>query len=334
MKIQDNTNILESKYQWLITKYYPELFDELKSNEKLSNLTYLNLSKKYVPKMFELLIKQLQKIKDDILPHDTKILRKQIATMRDFIDLFIYSLDFDDDYDIWKALRDDINSGYALVWEFKDLYDIQDTSVKKAKYDKKELNFHRNKVIKWKKQLLNPKTYYCYLFYINKSTGKWYNKRNKNKLFYFLWWWVEIIPNIKVNWIKNFSILIKLLIDNALNETKTALELKELNNKNNMKIFHNYRKRLRFIIRIIDYFPLIVTDKNKYIWPLKQLNILVYQYWQVNDKITKLNIYKKRWEEKKVEKIKIEIKKEFKKIKKLETSLNPKNNLLSLKESI
>ncbi len=109
-------------------------------------------------------------------------------------------------------------------------------------------------------------------------------------------------------------------------------KVNNLKSRKNVNIFHNFRKRLRFIVRIIDYFPYIINNRWSFLKSIEKLNIIVSEYWVVNDKISKLNYYKKLW--KKTNLIKQEIVDEFIRVKILEKELLIKENLLIIYKSL
>lgn len=323
-KNKDNENF-SNKYQNLISKFFPKLYLKLWDKIKY-DLSYSELSKLYLPQMFIFVCDDLLFLNNDTLPHETKILRKQIATLRDFLDLFVYVYDFNEKYDIWKELRNNINDWYSFIWDFKDFYDIQDIPKNKAIYDNEQIKNYRKKILNWKKRLLDPKKYNLYLYYLNSEYLNNSFNRDKKNIFKFWWWGVDFKPNLKNNNLTEFSLFEKKLIDNALLEFEIVEKINNLDSKKNINIFHNFRKRLRFIVRIIDYFPYIIDDRMDCLESIEKLNIIVSEYWVVNDKISKLNYYKKLWN--KTDLIKQEIVDEFNRVKNLEKELLIRENLL------
>lgn len=269
---------------------------------------YNQMAKRILAVELRNLERDLQAFNEKTLPHEAKQLRKDIVVFRDYIDLFAYSLHFDQSYDIYNDLRIQLDKGYDALGEFKDLYDTSllmgNTNVK---YNEEEVVVYRRKVLKWKQNFLNQKTQALYFYFVHHIPEGLLYERNKNLLSKFYWGGTDLIPDLTISGLDNIKYLVR---ENLLQSQHNIVRIQEMDNLllgNNEEYFHDLRKRLRVVIKIATYFPRLLNQQTKNSQALVSIDTFVSKYGEVNDLLTAYHLAEKRNHKKKMKQLALEI---------------------------
>lgn len=248
-------------------------------------------------------------------PHETKDLRKRIGALREMMDLFVYSYWKTGKQDPWLEIRDFLDQGYELVGSYKDLYDIQNLeSPEQAVYDEEEVLPLRREIQNWwLRWSYSAKDVHGYL--TNPSQTRIY-KRKKADLSRFYWGASELVPAFGNSGEENLAVLCRDLLHTALSDWPTVKKIKtpasSLEKENQ---FHDFRKRLRSVARILRTFPGVYQGTEENLRHLEDLSTL---YGSINDKITAAHRAEKRGKKKRLEKLHEQIKEEWKELVQLQ----------------
>src|SRR5262245_36539599 len=96
-----------------------DVLDGAKADDP-SGSSYGALAAERTPKAFSTMNMSLGGFGAETLPHDAKLLRKQIGEARDYVDLFSFAYSKSGPGDPWKDLRAELDEGYEKVGAFKD----------------------------------------------------------------------------------------------------------------------------------------------------------------------------------------------------------------------
>lgn len=222
-----------------------------------SNQTYTGAIKDLANKAKGIVDSGIKEFNNETLPHQAKDLRKQIVRLRDILD--VYSHNFSHELNLWDDVRDDLDDGYTVVGDFKDLFDTNQEAVRalenggQPEYkDKKKLNERREKVLAWKKQYfaeggLSEKIWVLFLDIHELDSN---NLVNSKKYSDFFWGGVTAQPLASASPAQNARRLIDAQADLAVHEHPAVLEMKDPSSEKNEIIFHDHRKRLRTIVKV------------------------------------------------------------------------------------
>lgn len=204
------------------------------------------------------------------MPHDAKALRKYgLGKMRDHLDVFAYAYGFDRNTDRWRSLRKQIDKGYEVMGKFKDLYDAlppavrADPAQRDAVYagmgDK--IAARREAVVQWLAGFSDPQLVAQYQAHLESTDGE-IHKRSAKKLSRFFWGAAEIVPKKRKSGVENISRLERRLLKLAgadLDELSTIEKVaQKMDGKKIPKdeeLFHDFRKRIRTVVKLAGYFP-------------------------------------------------------------------------------
>ena len=272
--------------------------------------TYPDLAKASMQKTWNQFKKEADVLnKPGFLPHETKDLRKRIGTLRESLDLFVYSYWNTKKQDPWMQIRDFLDEGYELIGAYKDLYDIQNLeSPESAVYDNDEVQALRRDIqVWWQRWGYSYSDVYIYL--MNPSQTKIY-PRDKNELSRFYWGASELTPDLQISGEANLSRLSQDLLITALNDWPTVKKIKNpISSMEKENQFHDLRKRFRSVARILRSFEEIYTGSEENLVRLEELSD---RYGSINDKITAAHRAEKNGKKKKLEKLEEEIKDDWK----------------------
>jgi len=336
---------LRIKWVWLLVVFsltYGQLVAQVNANDNnspynatndiLENMSYHDLATTLTYQMLIGLKYGLEGFNKETLPHEAKQLRRQIGTVRIYVDIFSYAFEYNKDFDVWEELRDDLDKGYGKMGAFKDLFDTQRVEPQDAVYDKEEVKQYRKKVLKWKKKFLKPMRFTLYEYLIKyTATGVIYS-RPKDSLSKFFWGSVDIAPTTEITGIQNIALLVKKLISISEEDYVVVRTVDDLTDSQNEEVFHDFRKRLRSILKVIGYFNQVLTvSQDEYNEILEIVGDLVTYYGDINDILTSYHLAIKREHNRRAREFKREIKEEFKKVQKWqeENKINEKLVLLN-----
>lgn len=198
----------------------------------------------------------LGEFNEDTLPHQAKDFRKQIVSIRDVLD--IYSHNFADDLSLWEKVRDDLDLGYTVVGNFKDLYDadagIENPDSKPKYRDKDEVKKRRKVVLKWKTDYFKKDGQKSLnrLLKVTKPLVAGQIEQNP-KFSRFFWGGVEELPSPEMSPSQNARLLAVAIGRRVLGDHQDFLKLSDLGKVENEEIFHDHRKRVRTMVKICNF---------------------------------------------------------------------------------
>ena len=262
---------------------------------------------------------------DETLPHEAKNLRRDIGSFRIYIDIFPYAFEYDEEFDVWSELREDLDKGYEVMGKFKDLFDTQGVDIDDATYDESEVKRYRKKVLKWKKRFLKPVRLTLYKFLLRHPSTTGIYSRPKDKLSKFFWGGVKIVPDPEINGIQNIAMLIREINNIAIQDYSVVKSVSNLTDEENEEVFHDFRKRVRSTIKLLNYFPEVLIDQgnsDEFIVTMDLIKELVSNYGAVNDLITSYHLAEERGQRRKQRRLKRQIKEEFSVVKEWQTENN------------
>ena len=220
----------------------------------------------------------------DTLPHEAKLLSKEIGRVRSFVDLFSYAYPGSDAFDPWSELRDELDDGYELMGAFKDLYDAQrvDDPID-AVYDADEVAALRAEVLEWRDSLVEPDRLAFYRHYLASASNSELHERDANELPRFYWREADVEPKKGLTGLENIARLERALLEEAEADLDDTADIGNLLKHDNEVVFHDFRKRLRSALKLIGDFPSIVDPDDDPSDELVVLDETVDRYGDLND---------------------------------------------------
>jgi CHAD domain-containing protein len=262
----------------------------------LENLSFGELVQTKMPNELNKLLGLLQKVNKDTMPHETKNLRNQVGRVRDLLDLFSYAYPKTGDKDLFKIVRKDLDRGYETVGAFKDLYDTQTAthpSLTPATitYKPSELEKLRGKVLAWKEKFIVPNQLKEYTHYLNNPDRNELHGRDSKDLNKFYWGISRVKPSPDRPGLDSLRALIHDLLGlteedyGKVMKIEPLLESSDTEDSSRIKSFHDFRKHVRSILKVYEFFPELapVTEKEKTSAAI--LGELVKRYGNLHDKI-------------------------------------------------
>ncbi len=227
----------------------------------------------------------LMVIDADVRPEEPKAVRKQIAELRDQVDLFVYAYSTKNG-DPWMAIRDDLDTGYETIGAFKDLFDrqgIDDPTM--AVYDPAEVAARRAEVVAWTTAFLDPDHLASDRDYLSSPSENKLHDRSRKDLSPFFWGATKIEPSLSRSGLKNMAKLTRELLSLAIDDYDHVLDLRDIHKEANQVKFHDFRKRIRSIARMPGYFEAIVESGRDLTDPMAVIADAVDRYGNLNDLI-------------------------------------------------
>ena len=267
----------------------------------------------------------LEKVNANIEPHTMKPIRKQVGAFRNLMDIFVYAYE-PGEKDLFTELREELDVIYERFGEYKDLYDAIETELSErdektgewttpdnilelVKYDEEELAKRRKAMLE-AKYAFEEKAESFKPVLENIADGVATESRKRKKVKGFFWKFASDEPTDSRNALENLFWLMDDLRAQAANDYAEALELEELTDYEEAEAFHDFRKRMRAVIKLYDFFPELFNLTEKSAERMTQYDLVVDQIGKINDLIM---AYHKKDESKKVAK---RIDKEWKSFKK------------------
>lgn len=323
-----------------------------------TTLSYGELASAELTAFFdEITLEKLPNIGDKVMPHDLKCLRKEIGYLKILVDLFPYA------YlptpkkadDVLLQLRDDLDEGYEIIGKFKDEFDkdpdyadkiepYQDASdkclfsvpseINSEIYSKKTVDEKRKEVEKWVTAFLKPKTISQYRGFIVAAEPK-ITDRKKSRLSRFYWGGVLEVPENSLSGVDNIKLLQASLVGLAAIELKRVVELKTIHKEEDEEAFHDFRKRIRSVLRVDLFFPEAKNDGLQGKEKLKSIENFVEGFGAINDLFIRYHSLKEEKDDendKKIDKLKDQINDSWKDLRDKIVAENFKDDIAALKD--
>ena len=257
------------------------------------------------------------------LPHEAKDLRKQIVRLRDVLDVFSHN--FMQQKDLWEQVREDLDQGYEIVGEYKDLYDSQidpqtsdsqPNSAPPVYPDLKRLEKRRARVLKWRAEYFAEDGLRDALKDLLESAVPLEIAGvESDKVFSrFFWGGVKATPNEHYTAAANALVLVRAQGRVALKESEDFLEIKNLSKLENEEKFHDHRKRLRTLAKVCSIADALEPEACPQA-DVDALNSFVSQLGEVEDVIVAARLKKEDGKDKKADELFELAEKKFKSLK-------------------
>ncbi len=260
---------------------------------------------------------ELLVLNEDVAPEQTKNLRKLIVGLREQLDLFVYAYPFQGREDLWQEIRNSLDEGYAVVGEFKDLFDAlgpEETA------DPKEVKKLRKAALEWRK--LWEKNAETFVAYITKPSQNRLYSRDKKDLSRFYWGSASVVPSERLTGAQNLALLCRDLAKLAAGTWSEVKKIDELEKSlKQQEKFHDFRKRLRSLARVLRLFPEIYRGD---VALLAQFDLLVEKYGAINDKIVAMEKAESKSRKKRAKALGEEIREDWKSLVKEQESMKVK----------
>ncbi len=277
---------------------------------RLDGLSLGQLAELSVEPLLMDLVLGLTAIGPNTLPHEAKNPRKQIAGVRDLVDLFSFAYPKTSSRDTWKDFRELLDEGYEEMGSFKDLFDMQHLADPAAAvYDMAEVKKLRDPVVDWKKRFVEPARLAAFASYLAHPQPIILTDRKAKDLSPFYWGEAGIEPKGTLDGVQNLARLEKTLLEKAAKDLEKTADLRKLHEEENAVPFHDFRKRLRSATKLAAAFPQIFEKGADPAKTLVFLNEVVTKYGEVNDLIVEHAHAKERDDDSKEKKLEKDIKK-------------------------
>lgn len=280
----------------------------------------------------ELVITSLSRLRErlelftpDILPHQVKYrdrkLRKQILYVRTYLDLhaFHFALvpgpDGQELRDPWRELRKDLDVGYGLVGDFKDLYDVVHRRIGKNDFLEtitledygrayripparlatswliEEIELRRARVLRW----LEAFDFDGYLRELRSGSlapileTRLEERRDRDDLSRLYWGGIEARPSTRLSGLDNlrrlgYLLMTDLLLQDLAGEAARIEDIIE-----EQEIFHDLRKRIRAVIQLpgLEGFEDLLGEEDLASACFQRLESTVDAFGDLNDLIAR-----------------------------------------------
>jgi cytochrome c556 len=286
-----------------------------------AELSYGMLAEAMILPEFQSVVDDLTTIRPDTLPHETKQVRKDMAKLRELIDVFAFAFPADS----WRDVRKSLDEGYEVVGHFKDLFDSQGLTIapedlarsdlsptqvraSELRYDTKELESRRETMLNWLSDFLDRdfQARAQALFRAAQSDALFPHARKD--LSRFSWGGVETRPSEGDRGFDALRALMSAQAHEALKERNelVAIENPAKSHKDELR-FHDYRKRLRALARLSEMFPGLVTHPRT-LKDIAEVRATVDVFGGIGDAIVALQLAKEAGKNKKTLMLEKEIK--------------------------
>ncbi len=244
---------------------------------------------------------------ENTLPHEAKDLRKLLRKYRNRLDLFAFAYPTGPGKDLFLKLRKDIDKGYERMGDFKDLFDAQRLELaefdsEKQKWSKgvrpevvtypdlERVRSRRIKVIKWKNEFLETDRLAAYRAYTCAPDLIVFHNRRAKDLSRFFWGSEKgMMPRRELDGVDNFRWLAAESLNRALSDYPAVQLLRDLEGET-AELFHDFRKRVRTVVKIAGDIELLPTSNKR----AKKLDELMDDvddaYGDINDIILDLDL--------------------------------------------
>ena len=275
----------------------------------LESLTYSEAAQQLIPVAFSQMIPHLRSIGSKTLPHQVKKpldLRKEVLKVRDYLDIFAYALPKAKikKTEAFLRLRQDLDVGYAVLGSYKDLFDIQGKSVQSVDYNKQDVKKRREHLLIWLDGFLAREGEY--LAYLESIDGRTLVNRDRKELSSFYWGATELRPFIQISAQDNLRLLLKDLLVHARMEWPLVRQIKNpAKDPSDIEVFHDFRKRVRTLVKVTTYFPELMAWRSEDLAFLKEIT---RRYGVISNQVAKILLLESKGKTSQVKKLKDETK--------------------------
>jgi hypothetical protein len=268
--------------------------------------TYGELAGEFVVPAWDQMVEKLSDLGPTTLPHEAKLLRKEIGRARDYLDLFAYAYPRGAGFDPWEDLREDLDEGYEAVGAFKDLFDalgVEDPA--DAEYGMDEVRARRDEVLAWLAKFTAPGRLAFNRFYVERPRKHRLYERKKGDLGQIYWGAAEARPKRSKEGVENLALLERDLLHEASKDYEEIEHVGKITKPDNEEVFHSFRKRLRGTLKVAGYFPRILHKKARDERAL--IEQAVDRYGLLNDRLIAFHLATRRGQDQRADELEDEI---------------------------
>jgi hypothetical protein len=267
-----------------------------------TELSYGELAQRRLRPAVDRLSDALTRLDVEVLPHEAKDLRRIIASARDLVDVFWFTLAVGGaDGAFWAEVRDELDEGYELVGAFKDLFDAQgltiadddtagdgvlggEVSEEDIPYRHPEgLQRRRRRALRWAARFraqslpeLARRVRESPAFAAPPAESPPPRSR-------FYWTAAQLRPSQDLTGHENLRRLLAGLARASAADAAAVAALSDPAAASDQERFHDFRKQLRGIVRLADLFPHLVSPVGSAGAGVEPLRRLVRDYGAIED---------------------------------------------------
>lgn len=245
---------------------------------------------------------QVDKLGPEAMPHDDSVyaLRKSVFRLRTRLDLFSHA--FAEHPKAWQRARVMLDDGYEALGQFKDLYDSQglasgkrdektgaplDQATAHPVYRDQDIATRRARMLAWRSEFAEALPALDKLPRKAEPLDKPLDRKLQSR---FFWGGDTRAPKAKMSGVENIRRLVRDLTSQAIGEFASVQDLKNLRTEARQAEFHDFRKRMRVILNVMDNFPQMARSL-----PEKALvTAIVDRYGTIEDRIVALKLAEDR----------------------------------------
>jgi len=158
----------------------------------------------------------------------------------------------------------------------------------------------RDQVLKWRDEswnLIQKDNIFHYLTQpsLNSIYLKTTDRKKHNAISPYFWYTVDVQPNLEKTALENMANLLDAILKKLEVWQHQVLRLDEIFSLPNHELMHGFRKHLRSIQRLLEYFPSVIkTNNNDVRQGMDVINTLYRLYGDLNDAWTAYDFYDKK----------------------------------------
>lgn len=254
----------------------------------------------------------LKELKSDILPHELKDFRKDLGNTKIITDIFIFSFPKTGGQDLLLKFREDLDEGYLVAGEFKDLFDKQgiELAVKDLKtgkwpkgtkpedidYPKDKLKEKRQAYLNWAEKFEKKDKQEKLMKYFSEPILTGMEMREQKDISRMYWGGLANLPSSENTLAQYLSLLIGQLTDVLADDYIEVLDIEDI--LHNEVAFHDVRKRMRSLVKIHSFFNRQIDPTNELSEPMDVFQSIAENFGAIHDQMIGIeNLSKKEKED-------------------------------------
>lgn len=213
------------------------------------NSTYGELAETLMVPAYAAMMKDMGVLTNTTLPSNpaVKRFRNEILAVRNILDVFVFAYPTPHP-DVWEHAREDMNVGYTIIGDFKDLVDSH------VNYTEKQLEKLRKECLNWQSDYNKHSIKYNYSYYLQNPSPSELFTRPENDYSQFFWGAdTDIQPTLNRTGYQNIAYLMKALTTSSIDNYDMFGNLTEIYRNDTQLVFHGYRKAIRGIDSVSNF---------------------------------------------------------------------------------
>lgn len=240
-----------------------------------ASISFQSAASTQLPLKVEQISAALEFMNDATMPAEVKEVRKALGNVKIELDLYC-PLYGEKKYKDVLELREHIDEGYEVLGQFKDLYDSEVSAGIPA--DTKDVVVKRQAALKWRASFEKFLARSQVINLLSRPSSKARECLTPPKL---LWARLKDVPSADEAFDDVLGELISKLIKGYKKDQKKLIKLDDLFKYSDEERFHDFRKGVRTVLKLIDFYPQLFdrTNANAKL----ELEELVDQFGSIND---------------------------------------------------